>query len=152
MNSREFKDGCYYADFPWIERRVNRISSNFHVALKVFDRTMTSLRKNKLDEAYNVVFFQQEKDGIIKRLKIKLEEFGKFIWIPHRLVTKNTEQVTTKIRIVFNCSLKTHCNNSLNEAAYPGNNLINDLSEILLKFRTNKFIMLGDIKKRHFSR
>ena len=90
------------------------------MALKVLDRTMTSLRKSKLDEEYNEVFFQQENNGIIERLKIQLEEFGKFI----RPVIKNTEQVTTKSRPVFNCSLKTHGNYSLNEAAYPGNNLI----------------------------
>ena len=53
-NSIEFKDGCYYVELPWIENRVNRVPSNFHVAL---DITMTSLRKNKLDEAYNEVFF-----------------------------------------------------------------------------------------------
>ena len=108
---------------------------------------MIILRKNKLDEAYNEVFFQQEKDGIIKRLKIQPEEFGKFIWIPHRPVIKNTEQMTNKIRPVFNCSLKRHSNYFLNEATYPGINLINNLIQILLKFRTNKFVMLGDIKK-----
>ena len=92
-------------------------------------------------------FSRQEKDGIIERLKIQPEEFGKFIWIPHRPVFKNTEQVTTKIRPVFNCSLKTHGNYFLHEAAYPGINLIHNLIEILLKFRMNKFVMLGDIKK-----
>ena len=105
---------------------------------------MTSLRKNEFDESYNV-FFQQEKDGIIERLKIQPEEFGKFIWVPHWPVIKNTDQMTTKITPVFNCSLKTHSNYSLNEAAYPGINLINNLIEILLKFRTNKFVMLEDI-------
>ena len=112
---------------------------------------MKSLRKNKLDEAYNEVFFQQEKNGIIERLNILPEEFGKFIWIPHRLVIKNTEQVTTKIRPVSSYFLKIHDNYSLNEAAYPGINLINNLIKILLKFRMNKFVMLWDIKKMHFS-
>ena len=69
-NSIEFKDSCFYVDLPWIENRVNRVSSHFHVAFKVLDRTMTSLRKNKPDEACNKVFFQQEKDGITERLKI----------------------------------------------------------------------------------
>ena len=119
-NSIEFKDACYYIDHPWIENRVNRVPSNFHLALKVLDRTITSMRKNILEEAYNEVFFQQEKDGIFERLKIQPEEFRKFIWIPHRPVIKNTEQVITKIRPVFNSSLKTHGNYSLNEAAYPG--------------------------------
>ena len=140
-NSIEFKDSCYNVDLTWIENRVNRVPSNFHMALKVLDRTMTFLRKNKLDEACNEVFFQQEKDGIIERLKIQPEEFGKFIWIPHRPVIKNSERVTTKIRPVFICSLKTHGNYSLNESAYSGINLINNLIEILLKFRMNKFVM-----------
>ena len=48
----------------------------------------------------------------MESLKIQPEEFGKFIWIPHRPVIKNTEQVTTKIRPVFNCSLKTNGNYS----------------------------------------
>ena len=56
--------------------------------------------------------------------------------------------MTTKIRPVFNCSLKTHGNYPLNEATNPGSNLINNLIEILLKFRMNKFVMLGYIKKR----
>ena len=90
-NSIKFKDGCYYVDFSWTENRVNRVPSNFHVALKVLDRTMTSLRKNKLDEAYNEDFFQQEGDGIIERLKIQPQEFRKFIWIPHRSAIRNTE-------------------------------------------------------------
>ena len=65
--------------------RVNRESSNLHVALKVLDRTMTSLRKNKLDEAYNEIFFQQEKDGIIERFMIQPEDFGKFIGLMSRV-------------------------------------------------------------------
>ena len=33
--SIESKDGCYHVVLPWIENRVNRVPSNFHVALKV---------------------------------------------------------------------------------------------------------------------
>ena len=95
----------YRSSLDWKQCRQSTI--------KVLDRTMTSLRKNRLDETYNEVFFQKEKDGIIERLKIQPEEFEKFIWIPHRPVIKNTEQVTIKIRPVFNCSLKTHGNCSL---------------------------------------
>lgn len=34
----------------------------------------------------------------------------------------------------------------LNEAAYSGVNLINNLVEILLKFKADNFVMLGNIK------
>ena len=47
-NSIEFKDGCYNVDLLWIENRVNRVPSNFYVALKVLDRTMRSLGKINL--------------------------------------------------------------------------------------------------------
>ena len=87
------------------------------MTLKVIDKTMTYLRNIKLDEAYNEVFFQQEKDSINERSNIQPEEFGKFMWSPPWLVIKNTEQMTTKISPVFYCSLKTNGNYSLNESA-----------------------------------
>ena len=57
------------------------------------------------------------------------------------------EQSTTKIRPVFNCSLKTGGSCFLNEASYPGINLINDMLNLLLLFKTNKYVLLADIRK-----
>ena len=57
------------------------------------------------------------------------------------------EQTTTKIRPVFNFSLKTNAKYSLNEAAYPGINLMGDMLELLLLFRSDKYVMLADIRK-----
>lgn len=47
---------------------------------------------------------------------------------------------------LFNCSLKTEDKCSLNEAAYSGINLINNMIDLLLKFK-KKYVMSGDIKK-----
>ena len=61
---------------------------------------------------------------------------------------KTEEQITTKIRPVFNCSLKTAKDSpSLNEAAYPGIDLMSSLLKLMLAFRTNKYTMLSDIKQ-----
>ena len=61
---------------------------------------------------------------------------------------KMEEQVTTKIRPVFNCSLKTNKElPSLNEAADPGVDLMNNILQLLFYFRTNKLVMLSDVKQ-----
>ena len=55
--------------------------------------------------------------------------------------------VTTKIRPVFNCSLKMGKSPSLNEAAFPGIDLMNNLLSLLLYFRSNFYVLLSDIAK-----
>ena len=62
-------------------------------------------------------------------------------------IVRKGPQITTKIRAVFNCSLKTKGNYSLNEASYKGINLMKDLWELLMSFRTNKYCMIGDIRR-----
>ena len=69
------------------------------------------------------------------------------IWIPHRLVIRTEANVTTKIRPVFNCSLKMGKSPSLNEAAFPGIDLMNNLLSLLLYFRSNFYVLLSDIAK-----
>ena len=75
-------------------------------------------------------------------------DYDSHIWIPHRSVIRTEEQVTTEIRPVFNCSLKTvKTLPSLNEAAYPGIDLMGSILKLLFYFRTNKFVTLSDIKQ-----
>src|ERR1044072_3748677 len=74
-------------------------------------------------------------------------EFSKYIWISHRPIIKTAEQVTTKIRPVFNCSLRVGNSPSLNQASYPGVDLLSSLFRLLLSLRTNKYVVLADISK-----
>ena len=55
--------------------------------------------------------------------------------------------ITAKVRVVYNCSLKTGGRPSLNEAAYPGLDLLTDLFGLLNYFRLNNNVLLGDIEK-----
>ena len=69
------------------------------------------------------------------------------VFIPHRPVIKLDDLTTTKIRPVFNCSLKVGKSPSLNEAAFPGIDLMNNLLSLLLYFRTNNYVVLADNMK-----
>ena len=57
---------------------------------------------------YIKVFKQQEEEEIIERIEVDPQKYADYTWIPHRPIIKTEQQVTTKIRPVFNCSLKTH--------------------------------------------
>ena len=143
-----FKEGKYHVELPWHFDKVEAVPSNHNVALKVLDRTMKYLDKKGLTERYQSVFEQQLSDGIIEEITVKPSEYQDKVWIPHRPVIKMDEQVTTKIRPVFNCSLKTNKElPSLNEATYTGIDLMNNILKLLFYFRTNDYVMLSDVKQ-----
>ena len=78
---------------------------------------------------------------------IILSIFGFYIW---QLQKKTAPAVTTQVRLVFNCLLRTGGSPSLNKAAYREINLMADLLGLLMHFCANKITMLVDVKKKHF--
>ena len=97
--------------------------------------------------SYQAVFSQQLADDIIEEIDVHPDDYHKFIWIPHRPVIKTDANTMTKIRPVFNCSLKTNKDPSCNEAAFAGVNLMKDIVKLSIYFRSNKHTMLSDIKQ-----
>ncbi|MEL6606441.1 MAG: hypothetical protein AAFP20_24885, partial [Cyanobacteria bacterium J06614_10] len=112
-----FQDGKYHVCIPWKEEIIDKVPSNHRVALAVLKRVVKKLQDNGLFSAYQEVFYQQLQEGIIERIQVSYRDLDNFVWIPHRPVIKADTQVTTKIRPVFNCSLKVDGAPSLNEAA-----------------------------------
>ena len=68
-------------------------------------------------------------------------------WFPQSPAIKKDSVCTTKIRRVFNCSLRMGGRTSLNDCVYPGVNLFTVMWDLLLKFRCNRFVLLKDIQK-----
>ena len=143
-DSISFQDGHYYVHLPWNEDLVKQVPSNLKVSLAVGERVYKDLEKQNIANAYEEVFEQQESLGIIEPVNQKMPDQ---IWIPHRPVIRNEANVTTKIRPVFNCSLKKCKAPSLNEAAFLGVDLMNNLFSLLLYFRSNFYVLLSDIAK-----
>ena len=129
---------------PWNKDLVKQVPSNLKVSIAVADRVYKNLEKQNIASAYEEVFEQQESLGIIEPVNQKVPEQ---IWNPHRPVFRTEANVTTKIRPVFNCSLKMGKSPSLNEAAFPGIDLMNNLLSLLLYFRSNFYVLLSDIAK-----
>ncbi|XP_043286901.1 uncharacterized protein [Venturia canescens] len=64
--------------------------------------------------------------------------------MPHQPVIR-PESITTTLRVVFDASAKTSLETALNDKLMAGPNLQKDLFEILLRFRTHKFVLTADI-------
>lgn len=148
--SIDFKEGKYHVEIPWYDDVLEEVPSNHQVALAALHGVKQKLLKQNLVSAYGNIFRQYLADGIIERIQVSPKEFHQYTWIPHRPVLKTAEQVTTKIRPVFNCSFRNGNRPSLNQACYPGLDLMASLFRLLLQFRTNKYVVLSDISKAFY--
>jgi hypothetical protein len=136
----------YYVELPWHKEVLKQVPDGLEVATAVAHRVHADLTKKGLESQYVEVFKQQLADGIIERIPYDDVKKRGHVWFPHRPVVKE-DAAFSKIRPVFNCSLKTGNRPSLNEAAYPGINLLTDLSQLLIKFRIGNHTLLSDIKQ-----
>jgi len=58
------------------------------------------------------------------------------------------DSVITPVRIVFDRSVKINARSpSLNDCLYTGPSLVNDLAQVLLRFRLNSYAFVSDIEK-----
>lgn len=132
---------------PWKEELLPEVRSNYDIALSVLSRVNVKLNKSGHFDKYMDVFQQQLDSDIIEEFHVEPKDYGKHIWVPHRPVIKNDSQCTTKIRPVFNCSLRVNQSVSLNMASYQGVDLMSNLLQLIFKFRCNFYTLLADIKK-----
>ena len=144
--SINLKDGKYYVDIPWNYNLINKVPSNFSLCKCIAKKVSFNNSKLEMDDKYFDVFRDQLSRGIIE--EIVPDDPENHIWVSHRPIVKTDPLViNTKIRPVFNCSLKTKGLPSLNEAAYGGIDLMADMFGLLQYFRTNSHILLADIAK-----
>ena len=152
LKIEEFKANIKYDDhkysvvLPWHDK-IEQVPSNANVAIAILNKVVGNLKEKGQLKAYQDVFAKQLSDNIIEKIDVDPESFHKHVWIPHRPIVRTDPNITTKIRPVFNCSLKVNDKPSLNEAAYAGVNLMADLTKLVLYFRSNRYVMLGDIKQ-----
>ena len=110
---------------------------------------LNSLNKKDpgLIRKYNDKLLEQVSLGFIEKVRnLNLHE-GTLHYIPYFPVFK-TDSATTKMRIVYDASVRVSSEAmSLNDCLYTGPNLMQDLTGILLKFRTHRIAFTADIEK-----
>lgn len=137
----DLNDGQYVAKLPW-KHNHPLLPTNFYVCNK---RTRAMVRKLDLEQRliYDQIIQEQlDKDFIAM---VPDDDTSQGHYIPHHAVKKDSP--TTPFRIVYDCSFKTRNNPSLNDCLESGPCLLNDLTSILLRFRTHTYGLTADIEK-----
>ncbi|XP_050298613.1 uncharacterized protein LOC126737669 isoform X1 [Anthonomus grandis grandis] len=136
-------EGRYEVRLPWLEGHP-ALPSNYGIAKKRLDNTITKVTKDGYYELYDQVFKDWQSENIIEEV-CEDQTSSKAHYLPHRPVIKLNS--STKIRPVFDASAREKDSPSLNQCLEKGVNLIEMISNILLRFRQQRIGVVSDIRK-----
>jgi hypothetical protein len=137
-------DSSYTAKFMWKDNHP-ALPSNFSICQKPTRSTVQRLsRSPELLQTYGTIINDQLEKGFIEKIPDSIPTSNSH-YIPHHPVRKISS--TTPIRIVYDCSCHQSQNQtSLNDCLQAGPPLLNDMTAILLRFRTYNYSIATDIE------
>ena len=77
-----------------------------------------------------------------------IDDLQTVYYLPHHAVLKPSS-VSTKCRVVFDASAKTTSGTSLNDVLLTGPKVQDDLMNIIMRFRLNKYVLVADVEKMY---
>ncbi|GIZ05042.1 reverse transcriptase [Caerostris extrusa] len=138
------EDQRYEVALPWLAGNPP-VYGKYDVAESRLRSVTKRLVKENIYEVYDDVLRQWQKEGIIETIpENEISMPGHCL--PHRPVIKSSS-LTTKVRPVFDASFKQPGYSSLNECLSAGPSLSEQISPLLLRFRTKAIGVITDIKQ-----
>ncbi|XP_025836105.1 uncharacterized protein LOC112906362 [Agrilus planipennis] len=134
-------------------------TSNEHVKLgdsytlakkRFFNLEKRFLRDNDLFLNYKQFIDEYVSLGHAKYVPLTFKTslgFNKY-FLPHHCVIKESS-MTTKLRVVFDASMKSSTGYSLNDVTLKGYRVQPELVDILCRFRSFKYVIIADIEKMY---
>ncbi|XP_076248108.1 uncharacterized protein LOC143187783 [Calliopsis andreniformis] len=143
---RELETGRYSVNLPF-KNNVKNLGDPYNTAMKRFLSLERSLQHNPIMREHYVIFMREYEDlGHMTKTTFcsKFEGY----YLPHHAVKKE-DNLTTKIRVVFDASAKTTSGLSLNDTLMIGTNIQGELFTIVTRFRIHKYVLSADITKMY---
>ena len=146
VNSVSFTGNRYSVRLPWKEGHPE-LPSNYATSLRRLKTQVARLEKEpEVLMEYASIIQDQLEAGIIERV-VELEKAPKVHYLPHQAVIRK-ESSTTKVRVVYDASSREgKVGTSLNDCLHVGPSLNPLLFNILLRFRENRVVLVGDIAR-----
>lgn len=151
-NTVQLKDKEFQVDLPLkvpLEQVNDHLGDSFHLAHSRFLNLEKRLHSN-------VTLFEQYKKFINEIIElghghyVDIQDYDlvkdAVYFLPHHHVI-NEQSKTTKLRVVFDASMKTDKKISLNDILLNGPMIQRDLFEIILLFRFGDFMFATDVKR-----
>ena len=145
-----FKNGRYEVELPFRDD-APLIANNYVNAKKQLESTERRLMKNEESkQQYEKAIDEYVDLGFAKELSMKEAQEVRWsknaYYVPHHAVVRESS-VSTKIRIVSNASSPDRNGISLNDTLLPGPPLQPDIGQVLIRFRSHKYVFSGDLQK-----
>ena len=146
-NTTRSQDGKFVVKIPFNEN-ISKLGESRSLTLKRFQGLERKLAKNpELSQEYNSFLLEYEQLGHMTKIKENPSELNTY-YLPHHCVIKQSSS-TTKVRVVFDASLKTNTGLSLNDVQSVGPIIQDDLFSLLVRFRKYPFVLTADIEKMY---
>lgn len=150
---KRLKDGSFQVDLPFrTNNAYKRLGDSFNSASQRYFMLEKRFLKND-------ILFQEYKKFIHEYIRLghgkiidmdasNVSEISKRYFLPHHCVVRE-ESITTKLRVVFDASMKSSSGLSLNDVMLKGFTVQPDLFDILCRFRIFKYVITADIEKMY---
>ena len=132
---------------PWKDNKPE-LPDNRHIAMSRLCNTENKLEKDTVVGAEHAQTIQAYVEkGYLRKVQPDEESPPEVWYLPHFPVVR-MDKTTTKVCIVFDCSVKTD-GVSLNDVICAGPKLQKDLFDVLIRFRRNPVALACDIKEMY---
>ncbi|XP_045782904.1 uncharacterized protein LOC123879305 [Maniola jurtina] len=131
----------YHVSWPWNEYPPS-LTPNYGLAYGRLVNLVKRLDKETL-KSYNDAIQEQISKGIVEEVLDKTRVEHPVHYLPHHCVAQKNKP----IRIVYDASSKIKGNKSLNECLYCGPLMLEDLTCILIRFRSHNIALAADVEK-----
>jgi hypothetical protein len=124
---------------------IPEMGNSYHLAARRFYALEGKLTRNiNLQTEYSKVIQEYLTSGHMERALTSEVKY----FLPHHCVIKGTS-TSTRVRVVFDASMKTDNGLSLNSSIMTGRKLQNEVMDILITFRTHSVAFMADIKQMY---
>lgn len=143
---RRTEDGKFMVDLPFKPNAMATIGESREIAERRYRALQRRLERNpQLKQSYDAVF---EEYLQLNHMQLVDDKPNTQVFIPHHPVIKETS-TTTKVRNVFDASMKTSNGVALNQCLCVGPTIQPELFEQLIQWRKFEFALSGDIEKMY---
>ncbi|XP_036150741.1 uncharacterized protein LOC118648525 [Monomorium pharaonis] len=148
-NVSQNAQGRYVVKLPIKDAAMTKLGESRQIALKRLQGLERRLaRSPQLRAQYSQFMAEYLTLGHMRRVDITANEDIRAFYLPHHCVFKTSEP-SSKIRVVFDASCKSTTGVSLNDTLRVGPVVQQDLTSIVMRFRTFKFVLTADIIKMY---
>ena len=141
-----YRGDHYQVNLPW-KATHPPLPDNYELSQRRLSSLLSRLRKEPdILKEYDSVIKDQIERGIVEVVdKEAKPESDRIHYIPHHAVIRR-DKSTTKLRVVYDASAKSN-GASLNECLHAGPPLAQNIFDIMLRFRSHRVALVGDIEK-----